>query len=100
MTRRFTLPGWAVTLGTAGSAVFGLLVGVASAAWSARSMVDAQTAAIASLQQTLDQTVHPAIVRVEAHETRIAGHDTRIAVIEQTCCGGKPAARPTVGASE
>jgi len=101
MTRRFTLPGWLVTLGTVASTLFGLFIGVASAAWSARSMVDEQTAAIASLRQTLDQTVHPALVEVESHGVRLAGHDTQLAVINQTCCGDKgTSGRSTVGASE
>ena len=98
MTKSIAIPQWAVTLGSIGAAVFGALIGVASAAWSARSMVDAQTAAIASLQQTLDQKVEPAILEVTDHAHQIAGHDTRITVIEKTCCAG-PLARTSIGSA-
>lgn len=91
-----TIPKWMITLGTVVAAVFGVFVGIASAAWSARSMVDAQTAAIASLQQTLDQTVRPALAEVDEHTRRIGEHTTQIAVIERTCCDDTPT-RSTAG---
>lgn len=87
MTRRFVLPGWLVTLGSLAVTIFGVLIGVATASWQARSLVSEQTEAIASLRQTLDESVRPTLAEVANHTGRISTHETRLAVIERTCCG-------------
>ena len=86
MTRRFVLPGWLVTLGSLAVTIFGVLIGVATASWQARALVAEQTEAIASLRQTLDESVRPTLAEVVQHTARLSGHETRIAVIERTCC--------------
>ena len=92
INKNFTLPGWAVTLGGTAITLFGVLVGVATAAWQARALISDQTTAIASLRQTIDETVRPTLAEVATHEKRITGHDAQIAVIEHTCCGETTAA--------
>jgi len=85
--KSFTLPGWAITLGGALVTAVGVLIGVATAAWQARALIADQTTAIASLRQTIDETVRPTLAEVGKHERRITGHDAQLAVIERTCCG-------------
>ena len=84
--KSFTLPGWAITLGGALVTAVGALIGVATAAWQARALISDQTTAIASLRQTIDETVRPTLAEVATHERRITGHDAQLAVIEKTCC--------------
>ena len=91
MTRRFVLPGWLVTLGSLAVTIFGVLIGVATASWQARALVSEQTEAIASLRQTLDESVRPTLAEVVVHTERLSNHDTRLAIVELTCCPPKRA---------
>jgi hypothetical protein len=98
MSERLVITKSMFTLGALAVTLFGILTGVATTAWQAKAMVDDQTAAIASLRQTLDQKVEPALAQVVTNTGRLAGHDTRLAVIERSCCG--PSLSATIGDSK
>ena len=92
MTNSTSRPAWIPAVDKFGAAVFGILVGVASAAWQTRGAIAEQTQAIASLQQCISDTVRPALAKVEAHDGQLANQNMRLAVIERTCCGETTAA--------
>lgn len=99
MTRSISLPSWAAALGSLAITAGGVLIGVASASWQARTLFAEQTSAITSLRQTIDESVKPALSMVVAHESRLASHDMHIAVIESSCCGERGTVKTSAAAA-
>ena len=77
-----TMPAWVPALDRFGAALIGAVIGFTSVVWQTRGAIDAQTTAIASLRQTMDETIRPTLTKVGAHDAQIASHETRLAVIE------------------
>lgn len=103
VSERVFIPKWVITVIPLATATIGLASGIVATTWKVRTVFDglnasitAQAVATASLSQTIDQTVKPALVEVTASAAKIAAHDTRLAVIESTCCGGS-GKRSTIG---
>lgn len=99
--KTLTIPTWAITVGSLLLSLGGLGMGFLSAGWAARGMLETQTQAIASLRQTIDETLRPTVAEVRTlgslvavHDTRLAVHDTRLAVVETRCCETAPTQTP------
>lgn len=104
VSERVFIPKWVVTVIPLIATTFGLAAGIVSTTWKVQAIFDQQTTAItaqatatASLRQTLDQTVTPALAEVAASTVKIAGHSTRLAVIERACCGESVRSTSTAG---
>jgi hypothetical protein len=101
MSGTLQIPKWAITVGAFLLTLGSLGAGVVSAGWAARGVLEEQTQAITSLRQTINETVRPAMAKIEtqtaqlaSHDTQLAVHNTRLAVIESACCEQRPNSLP------
>jgi len=94
MNKTLQIPAWAVTLGSLLLTLGSLGAGVVSAGWAARGVLEKQTQAITSLRQTINETVKPALAEAKTHGAQLGAHETRLAVIESSCCDRPPVSTP------